>query len=124
MTDLKKQKFTLFFSNVESYTSTSKEGGLISQYNLNGIHELLGFITADATIGDVVYLGVVFDEVFVSCDILAIIVPIKAMLESLVEVHELVDDIKVHFFECTSYEDAYKTALSMQEEKELCYDKK
>lgn len=32
-------------------------------------------------------------------------------------------DIHAYLFECSSYEDAYKTALGMQDISELCYEK-
>lgn len=97
-------------------------------YKITGLSSLIGTMMADASF-EAVYVVSIFDEVFVSSNIAFVAMFMGEIIKEMVKtkrLHEEVDfdEIKVYFQEYESYETAYKVALDMQEEKELCYDKK
>jgi len=113
--------------------------GDIPCYQLNEGIELNGFLLAESQTHDCVYLVSLFEEVYVTDNILHVINfiekyyfkpnelnAINIPTEIIDEVNKFIKDFKINPIklfvqEYHSFKDAYKVALNMQEIKPLCY---
>ena len=91
--------------------------GDIESYEFESYEELAGYAMADANY-DLVYLISIFDYVFVSEDIGAVLSFYGTFKNRKLQSKK----IDVYFQEYESYEEAYKVSLDIMEISKLCYN--
>lgn len=115
----------------ELHYASLKENNDIPSYKLKSDIELFSFLLAEANEIDCIYLVSINQEEFICDHILKVIKFIdknfqgndinKIVKEVLESVNYIEPLIKIFVQEYLSYEEAYKVALSMNEDSPLCY---